>query len=288
MRGAGQIEYLTRLAEPDVAAVVNAGTAHIELLGSTDAIAQAKSEIWLGLRAGGTVVRPADDERLARWARQHQPRARHVTFGDAESGVADVALVEYRPRDAGGDCVIDAFGERHALALQLVGKHAAIDACCALAAAHAAGSSIADALAGLARARPPSMRGEVVDVAGRHVIVDCYNANPASMAAALHTLGAHAGHRLAVLGDMLELGAHAPAAHRGVGELAAQLRVDVIALGEHASAVAAAAGGETAPDPAAAAARALARTEPGDWILLKASRGMRLERVLAAMREAKT
>ena len=74
MRGAGQIEYLTRIAEPDVAVVVNAGTAHIELLGSTDAIAAAKAEIWLGLRDGGTIVRPAGDDRLAAWARAPPPR----------------------------------------------------------------------------------------------------------------------------------------------------------------------------------------------------------------------
>ena len=108
MRGKGQIEYLTRLAEPDVAVVVNAGSAHIELLGSTDAIAAAKSEIWLGLRAGGTVVRPADDKRLEKWAREFQPRARNVTFGEAD---ADITLVRYEPSDAGGIARIDVFGE---------------------------------------------------------------------------------------------------------------------------------------------------------------------------------
>src|SRR5690606_30423070 len=82
MRGLGQIEELTRIAAPDVAVVVNAGSAHLELLGSTDAIAQAKGEIWLGLREGGAVVRPAGDERLARWARAHRPGAPHVTFGE--------------------------------------------------------------------------------------------------------------------------------------------------------------------------------------------------------------
>ncbi|HEU0031061.1 MAG TPA: UDP-N-acetylmuramoyl-L-alanyl-D-glutamate--2,6-diaminopimelate ligase [Kofleriaceae bacterium] len=285
MRGLGQIEYLTKLAEPDVAVVVNAGTAHIELLGSTDAIAQAKSEIWLGLRDGGTIVRPIDDDRLDRLARQHRPRARHVTFGEAG---ADVALVEYTPLDAGARVVLDVFGQRRDLALQLVGKHAAIDACAALAAAHAAGASIDEALAGLSRARPPAMRGEVVEVAGRKVIVDCYNANPASMAAAMRAVGERArGHTaLAVVGDMLELGDHAPAAHRDAGALARELGLGVIALGTHARLVVDGAGaeGELADTPAAAAKRALERTAAGDWILLKASRGMRLERVLEALR----
>ena len=282
MRGAGQIEYLTKIAEPDVAVVVNAGTAHIELLGSTDAIARAKAEIWMGLRDGGTVVLPADDARLEAHARAHRPKARHVTFGERD---ADVRLVEYTPTDAGGHIVLDVFGARHELALQLVGRHAALDACAAIAAAHAAGASIGNILAGLARARPPAMRGEVVDVHGRKVIVDCYNANPASMAAALHALAerAHGRRAVAVLGDMLELGDHAAAEHDKVGALARELGVHVVALGELAKRT----GADHAAGPADAAKRALERAASGDWILLKASRGMKLERVLDEMREAK-
>jgi murE/murF fusion protein len=286
-RGMGQIEYLTKIAEPDIAVVVNAGSAHIELLGSTDAIAQAKSEIWIGMKPTGHVIRPAGDDRLERWSRIHAPGARHVTFGEGE---ADVRLVEYMPTPLGGRLKLDVFGELHDLELQLVGKHAAIDACAALAAAHAAGSSVASALAGLARALPASMRGEVVELGGRHVIVDCYNANPASMAAALQTLAerAHALPKVAVLGDMLELGDHAPAAHKEIGELAKKLGIKVIALGDHAATVANAAGSEsmvvlTHEDAADAA---LAETEHGGWVLLKASRGMKLEGVLEAMKES--
>jgi murE/murF fusion protein len=290
MRGAGQIEYLTRLAEPNVAVVVNAGSAHLELLGSTDAIAQAKAEIWLGLGDGGTIVRPVDDERLAALARRHKPDARHLTFG--EHG-ADVALAGYHAIDVGSELAIDVLGQRHALVLGLVGKHAALDACAALAAALAAGASVDQALRGLARARPPAMRGEVIEVAGRQVIVDCYNANPASMTAALHTLAERARGQgqgadktaIAVVGDMLELGSHGPAAHHEIGQLARALHVGVVALGALAGAIAESAGGELASSPADAAARALARTKAGDWILLKASRGMRLERVLDAMRQ---
>ena len=135
------------------------------------------------------------------------------------------------------------------------------------------------------------MRGEVVDVAGRKLIVDCYNANPGSMTAALRALaeragGANNGGALAIVGDMLELGDHAPAAHRAVGALAKELGLGVIALGDHARTVADAAGSaaEIAATPADAAARALARTAPGAWMLLKASRGMKLERVLDALR----
>ncbi len=296
MRGAGQIEHLTKTAEPDVAVVVNAGSAHIELLGSTDAIAAAKAEIWMGLRDGGTIVRPIDDERLERHAREHRPRARHVTFGSrigvdgkASSGFADVDLVEYTPHDTGSRIVIEAFGARHPLELGLVGRHVAIDACAALAAAHAAGASVEQVIEGLSRARPPAMRGEIVEVAKRKVIVDCYNANPASMAAALRALAERAQGLggLAVIGDMRELGDHAPKAHTEVGAFAKELGIAVIALGDHAKTVVDAAGGdaEIADDPVVAAKRVLERTSIGDWILLKASRGMRLERVLEAMRD---
>ena len=219
-------------------------------------------------------------------ADRHVQRARHVTFGETE---ADVRLVSYTPLDAGGNLVLDVFGARHELELQLVGRHAAIDACAAIAAAHAAGASIAQVLDGIKRARPPAMRGEVVELAGRKIIVDCYNANPASMAAALRAVAerSHGHTGIAVLGDMLELGSHAPTAHREVGALAKQLGLGVIALGEHAPSVVDAAGGlaEIAADPVAAARQVLARTAAGDWILIKASRGMRLERVLEALKD---
>jgi murE/murF fusion protein len=287
MRGLGQIEYLTKIAEPDVAVVVNAGTAHIELLGSTDAIAQAKSEIWIGMKSSGHVIRPAGDARLEHWSRIHAPGARHVTFGE---GDADVRLVEYTPSPLGGHCKLDVFGDIHELDLQLVGKHAAIDACAALAAAHAAGSSVAAALEGLARAQPAAMRGEVIELGGRHVIVDCYNANPASMAAALRTLAerSHGLPAIAVLGDMLELGDHAKQAHEEIGQLAKQLGIRVMALGDHAATVVNAAGGDSAVvlTHEDAADAALAETEHGGWILLKGSRGMKLEGVLEAMKES--
>ncbi len=293
MRGAGQIEYLTRLVRPDVAAVVNAGTAHIELLGSTDAIAAAKGEIYLGLAPDGVAVAPADDARLLEHARRHAPDARLVTFGEVDA--ADVRLVSYRPTGLdGADLVLLAHGARRALHLALLGRHAAIDATCALACAVAAGVDLDVALAGLARTRPPSMRGEVVEIGGRHVIVDCYNANPASMTAALTTLAelrdAGGGARaLAVVGDMLELGAHAAGAHTDLGRLLGQLAIAVVALGEHKDRVAAATGvpahAWTTDDPVTAARQVLAATEPGDWVLVKASRGMRLERVIAAMKE---
>ncbi len=295
MRGLGQIEYLTTLAEPNVAVVVNAGTAHIELLGSTDAIAQAKSEIWLGLAPNGAIVRPADDARLATWAQQHRPDATTFTFG--ESAAADVRLADYRA--VGPTQVALTMQLQHAIPVAtlqgtstILGRHAAIDAACAVAAAIAAGIPADVAMQGIARTRNAGMRGEVVVVAGRNVIVDCYNANPASMAASLTMLAELAGPvcdgarpALAIVGDMLELGDFAEQAHVAVGQLINELDLGVIALGAWGRTVASNAVHVVAvtEDPAAAAQHALAATKPGDWLLLKASRGMRLERVLIAM-----
>ena len=290
MRGAGQIEYLTRFVRPDVAVVINAGTAHIELLGTTDAIARAKGEIWLGVTAGGVAIAPGDDERLLAHAAANAPGARLVTFGEAAS--ADVRLLGYHPYGpAGADLHVDAIGQRRRFRLPMIGRHNAIDATCALAAALACGVDLDVALAGLERARPAAMRSEVVDIGGRHVIVDCYNANPASMAAAIDTLAELRGsaRAVAVVGDMLELGDHAAEAHAEVGERLGELGIPVVAMGQYKRAVADATGSPAlawaTDDPVAAARQVLAMTEPGDWVLVKASRGMRLERVVTALTE---
>lgn len=302
MRGLGQIQYLTELARPDVGVVVNAGVAHLELLGSREAIVQAKAEIWTGLAADGVIVRPAGDERLAPWAERHAPRAsgfRTLTVAGSEDAAevqarADVAVLSYRVAAGGAFLrVRTGFGaeaRERELLLPMAGRHVAFDAACALAAALAVGVSAEVALAGLSSARPPSMRGEMVEVGGRHVIVDCYNANPASMAAALDMIleVAEGGRVVAVIGDMLELGPTGPEAHAAIARRAVDAGAYVVALGPLTSAAVAPLGATAiaVPDPAAAAAQALSWTDPGDFILLKASRGMRLERVLVAMREA--
>jgi UDP-N-acetylmuramoyl-tripeptide--D-alanyl-D-alanine ligase len=297
MRGLGQIQYLTELARPDVAVVVNAGVAHLELLGSREAIAQVKGEIWMGLAAGGTIVRPADDERLAGWAAQHAPGARTLRVGVGAGAAAEVDLLDYQLVAGGARLRLSTAGAlgaggggEHELLLPMPGRHVAYDACCALAAAIAVGVPVETALAGLAAARPPAMRGELTSVGGRHVVVDCYNANPASMAAALDMMTELAEGRrvVAVIGDMLELGAGAAEAHAEIARRAVDAGHYVVGLGPLTAAALAPLGASAVavPDPAAAAAQALSWSDPGDFILLKASRGMRLERVLDAMREA--
>ena len=288
MRAIGQIDYLVEMAAPEVGVVVNAGIAHVGVVGSVEDIARGKSEIFGRLPASGHAVLPADDPRLTEHARGAPAR---VTFGAAEG--ADVRLVEYRPAGVDGADIALAVGDAtHRARVRMPGRHNADNAACAVAAAVAVGVPAERAVADLARARAVSMRGETVEVADRHVLVDCYNANPASMAAAFHTVGELTGDRstLVVVGDMLELGDSASAAHREVGALATRLGFAVVALGEHKGDVVAGAGGSSGAraravaDVREAAQRALAGTTAGDWILIKASRGMRLERVLDEMR----
>jgi MurE/MurF fusion protein len=295
MRHLGDIAYLAGIAEPDVGVVVNAGIAHVGVVGSVEAIARGKSEIFAGLPPHGCAVLPADDARLRGYA---GAAPRRITFGEVEE--ADVRLTDYRqvegPRGpagseidlaiAGADRPVTQVSAR----LAVVGRHVAVDAACAVAAALAVGVGPEVAARGLSTARPPRLRGELAEIAGRHLYIDCYNANPASMAAALATLtelkGGHTG--LAVLGDMLELGDESAAAHLEAGRTAASLGLAVVALGDERERVVAgarAAGGTAWAelDPAGAARRALAESAAGDWILVKGSRGMRLERVVAEL-----
>jgi murE/murF fusion protein len=318
MRGLGQIDYLARMSEPDVGAVLNAGTAHIGVVGSAEAIARGKAEIFAALGPDGTAVFPADDARLAGYAAS---APRRLSFGRASENhdaMPEVAVVGYSPvlladGTPGAEVVFELHGAavdaglagsdagagvggseagsdvpdvRISARLALVGAHNAVNAACALACAMAAGVPAEAAARALSRARPPSLRGQIREVAGRRVLIDCYNANPASMRVALTAVNelarTHGGRPVAVLGDMLELGDEAASAHAEIGALATALDIAVIALGEHACALAGARG-SIATDLEAAAAAALESAAPGDWIMVKASRGMRLERVVEAM-----
>ena len=287
MRALGEIEYLAGVALPNVAVVVNAGTAHIGILGSKAAIARAKGEIYGEFRAGRIAIYPAEDSRLEQLASLASSSMSFADGTKARARPADLRLVSYEARGSGGsDITVEYAGRNFAIALPLVGRHNAINACCALLAAIAAGAKVSDAVASIQSVRAPSMRGEIREIAGRKILLDCYNANPSSMEAALRTLSElRSGNRaFAVVGDMLELGDQAADCHKRVGEQAAALKIPVLAMGSHRKEVVSGAAGSggiawSALDAVAAARAALACTQPGDWILLKASRGMKLERV---------
>ena len=259
MRGAGQIAELARIAEPDVGVVVNVGPVHLELLGTIEKIAATKAELLEGLRPGGTAVVPAGEPLLATHLEELPEGVRTVTFG------------------AGGD--VRALPDT--LTIPFTSAHMRSNALAALAAARAVGveptGHLEVALSGL--------RGERRELAGGLVVIDdCYNANPMSMRAALDDLAASSiappTRRVAVLGDMLELGPDEVRFHEEIGAHARAAGVDLlVTVGPLAAHMGPAFGGETvAVDRAADVVAALRpRLRPGDTILVKASRGVGLE-----------
>ena len=263
MRGAGQIAELAAIAQADVGVIVSVGPVHLELLGSVEAIAAAKAELCAALPAHGVAVVPAGERLL-------EPHldiaARVVTFGP------------------GGDVAALPDG----LDLPLSSAHMRTNALAALAAARAIGVEPT----GRVEVSLSRLRGERIDV-GRDIVVidDCYNANPMSMQAALDDLAETAhGRRVAVLGNMLELG---PDERRFHAELGAQARAAgvelLVTVGSRAAHAGASYGGPVqAVATAADAAALLPRlVEPGDTVLVKASRGVGLEVVAQALIEAR-
>jgi UDP-N-acetylmuramoyl-tripeptide--D-alanyl-D-alanine ligase len=261
MRGPGQIAELAAIAEPDVGVIVNVGPVHLELLGSLEAIAAAKAELLVDLRPGATAVLPADEPLLDVHLRDD---LRIVTFG-AGGDVAELGDVE----------------------LPFSSAHMRSNALAALAAARALGAEPHGPL----EVAVSAMRGDRIELPGPILIIDdCYNANPMSMRAALDDLAASAfGRRLAVLGDMLELGPEEGRFHAEIGAYAAQCGVDVlVTVGPLAAQMGEAFGGELHAVADAAGAATLAREllRPGDTVLVKGSRGVGLEVVAQRLRAA--
>ena len=271
MRGAGQIAQLTAIAEPDVGVVVNVGPAHLELLGSLEAVAAAKAELIAGLRPGRAIVLPFGEPLLSAHLRSD---VRQLTFG----GPGGRDARRERPTAAGGArgrfrrCACGCRSSRRTTGNLLRRRRGAR----ALGYRH-----------GPLRVGFSEMRGQRVPGGRRVLIDDSYNANPMSMRAALEDLAASApGRRVAVLGEMLELGPQAPALHREIGRYAAAQGVELlVAVGPLAAEMAGAFDGEahTVPDAERAVALLEGLLAAGDTVLVKASRGVGLERVSAAL-----
>lgn len=289
MRGRGQISYLCGIAQPNIAAVLNVGSAHLELLGSRAAIADAKSEIIADLAVDGTAVLLADDQLVIGLA--SRTKARVLTFG--ESAAADVRISDLALDERARPHFVLHFGdESAAVSLQLAGEHQALNAAAAAACALAAGLQLPAIAAALSAATNTSRwRMEVTELPGGITVVnDAYNANPESMKAGLKALKAMArGRRTwAVLGEMRELGEESLTAHDEIGRLCVRLDVSrLIAVGTAGKImqIGAAQEGswgneaEWVPDVEAAASKVLAEIEPGAVVYIKASRAVGLERV---------
>ncbi|MGY1719799.1 UDP-N-acetylmuramoyl-tripeptide--D-alanyl-D-alanine ligase [Blastococcus sp. SYSU DS0552] len=290
-RGPGHIARLCRVARPEVGIVLNVGSAHLGEFGSADGIAQAKGELVEALAPEGTAVLNADDARVLGMA--GRTRARVLTTGRAAQAAVravDVGLDE----NARARFTLVAGGERHPVALRVVGEHQVANALSAAGAALAVGLAPAAVAAALSAAESRSRWRMEVDrrADGVTVVNDAYNANPESMRAALAALtGLPGERRIAVLGGMAELGPDTAAEHERLGRDAAAAGVDlVVAVGADAVGIAegAAAAGRRAgeesvhvPDRGAALAWLTEVLRPGDVVLVKASRSYGLE-LLAA------
>jgi UDP-N-acetylmuramoyl-tripeptide--D-alanyl-D-alanine ligase len=299
MRARGEIAHLAALAKPHVGVVTNVAGAHLERLGSIDQVACAKGEIFHGLAARGVAVLPAGDARLEREA-SHLPEARKLRFAlcrpEAAALRVAVRVLDFIPSGPNGSVIRLAVGETPlVLRLPLAGEHNACNAAAALAVVQALALPLVPAAKALESAVLPPHRSRVFLLAGRHVMDDCYNANPTSMLAALRTVARSAGasgRAFAILGDMLEIGPEAASAHEAIGAEVARLGyAGLAAVGELAARLAQGARAAGLPrnrtlaslDLELAASAVAEWSKPGDWVLVKASRGMRLERALEAL-----
>jgi UDP-N-acetylmuramoyl-tripeptide--D-alanyl-D-alanine ligase len=293
MNNAGEIRALTAQVRPHVAMITAVAPAHIENLGSEEAIADAKAEIFEGLEPDGIAIIPNDTrhrDRLVKAARRHADRI--ITFG---SGDADVHAIHAVSAEGGGSLISAALLERElTFTISQRGEHWVSNALAVLAAVEAVGEDVA--LAGLALADLGSLKGRgarhLLEIDGGEVLLidESYNANPASMAATLKSLGAEKDvtRRIAVLGPMRELGEHSEALHAGLAPAVREAQVDrVILIGEEMRPLAQALDGSVEiarADGVEEAADALMHMlRPGDAVLVKASNSVGLAKLVDRM-----
>jgi UDP-N-acetylmuramoyl-tripeptide--D-alanyl-D-alanine ligase len=283
MNHPGEIDYLTKLTQPTIALINNAAAAHLAGLGSVEAVAHAKGEIYAGLVADGIALINADDAYADLWRGLAAPH-RVITFG------LD------RPADISADYQLDAGGSTiHlktpyggiSMRLSLLGRHNVLNALAASSASLAAGVSLADIQTGLEKLKSVSGRLEVKRGRnGARVLDDTYNANPGSLAAGVEVLKAASGERVLVLGDMGELGEAARDIHRRVGLLAKSLGIEhLYAVGEltHDAVEAFGQGAQHFDNHEALINSLRNDLHDGMTVLVKGSRLMKMERVVAGI-----
>jgi UDP-N-acetylmuramoyl-tripeptide--D-alanyl-D-alanine ligase len=310
MRGMGQIRELARIARPDLGVITNVGPVHLELVGTLERVAEAKAELIRELAPGAACVVPAAEEALrphlrsdvrvltfAPYAPAHADGHDQLERTAAIAGAAaDVRALAVEPAGDGVRVEVAAGVERGTLEFNFSQAHNVTNALAAIGALHALGVPLTALAEGAGGVRFSSLRGEELALPDGIVIInDCYNANPVSMRAAIDHLAAVADRRgarrvVAVLGDMRELGPQAPEFHREIGARAAAAGVEVLlAVGEHAADYVQGFGGPAheAPDAERAAQLAADLVREGDVVLVKASRGVGLERVTTALQAAR-
>lgn len=276
----GEMTRLADMVRPDIAVFTLIGDAHLEFLGDHAGVLQAKAEILSGMPEDGLVIVNGDDPML----KDHDFGCRAIRFGFGEN--CDVRAVEWGAAgEAAMSCTI-VFGERRIpVTIPAFGQHMIYAALMGAAVGLKLGLSDKEIQAGIAAYETVGSRGRILHHKGITILDDCYNANPTSCRSSLESLAMLPGRKVAILGDMLELGESGMALHRTVGEYAASLGVRVVACGELSRSTADGAGEGTAwfesTEALISALPVLVRE--GDCVLVKASRGMHFEAVVNAL-----
>jgi UDP-N-acetylmuramoyl-tripeptide--D-alanyl-D-alanine ligase len=296
MNHAGEIEPLSRLARPHVAIITTVAPVHLEFFGSQAKIADAKAEIFLGLEAGGAAVLNRDNSQFARLKRRAREAgvARIVAFGEHQE--ADARLIKCALHPGCSTVQADILGTELTYKIGAPGRHLVHNSLAVLAAAVLVGADLALTALALADFKPASGRGAVIEIdlpgGAASVIDESYNANPAAMEAALALLGGRAvgprGRRIAVLGDMLELGPRGRALHRGLLAAVEANAIDLVfccgplmrALWQ---ALPASRRGGYAEDSAALESQVLSAIRAGDVVMVKGSLGSRMAPIVKAL-----
>jgi UDP-N-acetylmuramoyl-tripeptide--D-alanyl-D-alanine ligase len=295
MNHAGEITPLTRLVRPHVAVVTAVEPAHLEYFGSVEAIADAKAEIFLGLEPGGVAVINRDNPQFERLARHAEAAgARVVGFGTRRD--ADARLIEASFKPDCSTARANILGDEVTYKVGAPGRHVVLNSLAVLAAASLAGADLAVAALALVSLAAPVGRGRRSTLAlpgGEAILIDeSYNANPASMRAALALLGqmpiAASGRRIAVVGDMLELGARGAELHRALVEAVVESAVDLVfcagpLMRELWQALPSERRGDYAETAAALEPKVVAAVRAGDAIMVKGSLGSRMGPLVKAL-----
>jgi UDP-N-acetylmuramoyl-tripeptide--D-alanyl-D-alanine ligase len=284
MSHSGEISALAKIAQPEIGVVTNVAPVHLEFFDSLAGIARAKYELIESLPANGTAVLNADDEYVSQFGRDFKGRV--ILYGSAPT--ADVRAENVESCGTQGTRFdIVTVGGREPARVPLVGAHNVLNALAAVSVALGRGLKMPEAVAALATLKPADKRGQVLQVGNITVINDCYNSNPKALNAMVDALAnMKAGRRIVVAGEMLELGPAGEAMHREAGKHLAEKKIDVL-LGVRGLAEAMVEGARQAGAKADFVATPeeagdwLAReTRDGDVVLLKASRGVKLEKAL--------
>lgn len=287
MNHPGEIAPLSRMARPHVALITTVAAAHLEAFGAIEGIAREKGAIFEGLQPVGHAILP-EDLPVTQILRDCADRAGAVVVGFGEHGMARPLRIV--PQGGALSCHARIMGDTLAFTLPTTGRHFAMNAVGVLAALAAAGADLAQAAAHLSDWHPPQGRGAVEDLGDIRLIDDAFNANPASLAAGLATLaGLEGGRRVAILGDMLELGADEAAMHRAVADDPAMAAVDLVhcagpRMRHLFDALPQGRRGVWAETAAELAARAPDLIRAGDIVLVKGSKSSRISAVVGALR----